>query len=375
LVGVVTQTPSQADQFLAELRQAEPETPPARAYATYKEMLADPEIDAIGLFTPASLHGAQTIAALEAGKHVLGAVPVGATVDECRQVVEAVARAGGLADGNTSRTRAGARPPLYMMAENWLYMPTMVRARQLYEAGALGRIFYAEAEYIHDLRTMWRDSEGRPTWRWHLPPLHYPTHGVGPYLHMTGDRFVEAVAVAASGETGGVPPPGGASTTVDDPPAPGVPWAEAALYRTASGAAFRLMNTFRNASPHLGHFLSFYGTRGTFETGRHQEARQVARYHLEGPNAEGWTREELPYGTTTSYRRPISGGHSAELALIVDDFVRAVVRGESSPLDVFSAVDMTLPGLCGHQAAVEGHPVPIPDPREWVQSGPRRESA
>jgi hypothetical protein len=164
-----------------------------------------------------------------------------------------------------------------------------------------------------------------------------------------------------------VAPPGDdPDPAVDDPPAPGVPWVEAALYRAASGAAFRLMNTFRNASPHLGHFLSFYGTRGTFETGRHQEARQVARYHLEGSGAEGWTREDLPYGTSSAYRRPISGGHSAELALIVDDFVRAVGGGGPSPLDVFAAVDMTLPGLCGHQAALEGRPVPIPNPRDWA---------
>src|SRR5437879_5789170 len=54
----------------------------------YAELLADPEIDAIYNPLPNGLHGRWTIAALEAGKHVLCEKPFTANADEARQVAE-----------------------------------------------------------------------------------------------------------------------------------------------------------------------------------------------------------------------------------------------------------------------------------------------
>src|SRR5882672_3181073 len=43
----------------------------AKTYAEYQELLADPEIDAVSIALPTFLHRPATVAALEAGKHVL----------------------------------------------------------------------------------------------------------------------------------------------------------------------------------------------------------------------------------------------------------------------------------------------------------------
>ena len=61
---------------------------------TYEEMLADPEIEGVFIFTANYLHCEQTIAAAEAGKHVYLTKPIADTVAEARQMAAACEKAG-----------------------------------------------------------------------------------------------------------------------------------------------------------------------------------------------------------------------------------------------------------------------------------------
>ena len=203
-----------------------------------EEVLNDRHIDVVALFTPAPLHAEQSAAALRAGKHVLSAVPAATTEEGCREIVLAAKESG----------------RVYMMAENWPYEPSVLKAQALFSAGQLGALFYGEAEYLHHTESLWLTPDGEPTWRHTLAPMLYPTHGLGPYLHMTGDRFTSVTAQQVSGQ---------------DPPGiePGRPWLELAMLRSEQGCLFKLMNSFCNAHPG-GHYLSFYGDRGSFETAR-----------------------------------------------------------------------------------------------------------
>src|SRR3989475_8170948 len=60
-----------------------------RSYETWRQLLSDTEIDAVYVATPVELHAAQTIAAAEAGKHVLCEKPLTLTVGECDQMLAA----------------------------------------------------------------------------------------------------------------------------------------------------------------------------------------------------------------------------------------------------------------------------------------------
>jgi myo-inositol 2-dehydrogenase/D-chiro-inositol 1-dehydrogenase len=60
-----------------------------RVVPTFADMLADPEIDAVLLATPNSMHPEQTIAALKAGKHVFCQKPIALTLPEADRVVAA----------------------------------------------------------------------------------------------------------------------------------------------------------------------------------------------------------------------------------------------------------------------------------------------
>src|SRR5690606_34004733 len=67
-----------------------------RHHASYDALLADPEVDAVYVSLPNSLHHAWTIRALEAGKHVLCEKPFAATAAEAEAMFASADRAGRL---------------------------------------------------------------------------------------------------------------------------------------------------------------------------------------------------------------------------------------------------------------------------------------
>ncbi|MCA9241204.1 MAG: Gfo/Idh/MocA family oxidoreductase, partial [Planctomycetales bacterium] len=65
-----------------------------RAYATLKEMLADPQVDAVTIGTPSGAHLEPTLAAAKAGKHVIVEKPLEVTTKRCDRAIAACEEAG-----------------------------------------------------------------------------------------------------------------------------------------------------------------------------------------------------------------------------------------------------------------------------------------
>ncbi|MBB5401381.1 myo-inositol 2-dehydrogenase/D-chiro-inositol 1-dehydrogenase [Paraburkholderia youngii] len=80
---------SPLEEELAWARDALPEP---RLYVDYADLLADPQIDAVWLVTPSSLHAQQIVDALRAGKHVFCEKPLSLDVAECERVLAEAAR-------------------------------------------------------------------------------------------------------------------------------------------------------------------------------------------------------------------------------------------------------------------------------------------
>jgi predicted dehydrogenase len=96
-----------------------------RVHATYEALLEDDALDAVYIPLPNGLHGHWTIAALQAGKHVLCEKPFTANADEARSVAEA----------------AGAHPGLVVMeAFHYQYHPMTRRLVEIVQSGELGNI-------------------------------------------------------------------------------------------------------------------------------------------------------------------------------------------------------------------------------------------
>src|SRR5580700_2283135 len=96
----------------------------AKTYATYEELLADEQIEAVYIPLPNHLHVPWAIKACEAGKHVLGEKPIGLSVEEVRQLI-------------TARDRAGVLVGEAFMVQTH---PQWVRTRGLIRAGKIGEL-------------------------------------------------------------------------------------------------------------------------------------------------------------------------------------------------------------------------------------------
>lgn len=97
----------------------------AQVFASYRRMLADAAIDAVDICLPHHLHAEAIIAAAEAGKHILCEKPLCLTLAEADRIAEAVRAAG----------------VTLMCAHNQLTLPAVVRAREIVDSGALGRVY------------------------------------------------------------------------------------------------------------------------------------------------------------------------------------------------------------------------------------------
>ena len=78
----------------------------------YRDLLADPDIDAVSIVTMWDQHTQPAVAALEAGKHVFLEKPMASTVEDCRKIMAAATRSKATCRSATSAasTRATAWP-------------------------------------------------------------------------------------------------------------------------------------------------------------------------------------------------------------------------------------------------------------------------
>ena len=93
-----------------------------KTYTDYRDLLADPLVDAVEIITPHHLHAEMGIAALDAGKHVSMQKPMAVNMAECDALISA-------AQGSTK---------LFRVFENFRFYPPMRKAKQLLDAGAIG---------------------------------------------------------------------------------------------------------------------------------------------------------------------------------------------------------------------------------------------
>lgn len=120
----------------------------AKVYASYEDMLNDPAIDAVSVCSANVSHAQITVAALEAGKHVLCEKPMATTPEDCERMVQAARKSGRLLMIDQNQRLAGAH----------------LKARELIRAGAIGRPVTFRTAFRHGGPETWSVDPGRNTW-------------------------------------------------------------------------------------------------------------------------------------------------------------------------------------------------------------------
>ncbi len=315
-------------------------------YSDFNEMLETSELDAVIIGTPMPLHIPQSIAALQKNLHVLCEVPAGVSLEECRRLVE------------TCRAGSG----VYMMAENYTYTRPVVIVRAMVEAGLFGTPYYAEGEYIHELKGLNEITTWRRRWQTGIDGVTYGTHPLGPILQwMKGDR-VESVCCAGSGHH------------YRDPRDDEYENQDSCvmLCRMQSGGLVKIRVDMLSDRPHIMTALQLQGTDGCYESSRATGEASRVWVRERAPDAETWMDVEsfadefLPEYWKVGQERAAQAGHGGGDYFEVLDFVDAIEGRRSCPIGIDEAMDMTLPGLVSQASiAAEGVWMDVPNSREW----------
>ncbi|MFF7945495.1 Gfo/Idh/MocA family protein [Streptomyces griseorubiginosus] len=140
LVAVAEEVPGRAEEAAAQFGFAS-------ATRDWREVAADPRVQAVSVTAPNFLHREIGVAMAEAGKHLWIEKPVGLTVEDARAVADAAAAAG-------VRSAVGF---------NYRNAPAVEAARELIAAGELGTITHVRIRLFSDYAA---HPQGALTWRY-----------------------------------------------------------------------------------------------------------------------------------------------------------------------------------------------------------------
>lgn len=310
-----------------------------KTYSSLDELLKDPRVQAVGLFTPAPDHVVHALACLRAGKHVLCAVPAAMTLEECGQLIATVKSTG----------------LTYMMAETSHFQQMTISARKFFQEGAFGRIYACESEYHHAGLDSLFVENGQRTWRYGFPPMHYPTHCTAHLLGVTGERITRATCIGW----------GDGDPVLKDNPYGNPFWNETAMFQTDRGTSFRVAVWWKGA--HRGtERAQYYGDRMSlfFPHPNGLGAKIVRWSDGKEKDSGGFERQgsrledyEVPqWWTTDLLPAPLrhNSGHEGSHTFLTHEFVESVLTGRKPVVDVFAAVAYTAPGIVAHQSALKG---------------------
>ncbi len=115
-----------------------------RVTTDWRDVVASPDVDAVGITTPNYLHCVMTVAACRAGKHVLVEKPMALDLNEADEMI---------AEGEKARV-------VLMVQQTQRFFPVHEVAKQIVESGAIGRVLSLRARWSHAGPEYW-SPEGK----------------------------------------------------------------------------------------------------------------------------------------------------------------------------------------------------------------------
>ena len=126
VVAVASPTPGNAERFARKHHLP-------RFFTDYRQMLAEPDIEMVTIAAPNALHAPMTLAAARAGKHIVCEKPLCLTLEEADEMIDVCRRQG----------------VLLMYAEELFFTPKYVKAKQMADEGAFGKLYLVKQSEKH----------------------------------------------------------------------------------------------------------------------------------------------------------------------------------------------------------------------------------
>lgn len=332
-------------------------TPDIKGYLDYEDMLKNSEIDAVVVCTEPANFSKLTQMALRAGKHVITEVPSAQTRQDLWDMIVAVEKSG----------------LVFEMAEQMRYAPFVTAWKSMVEQGKLGKIVFAEGQYLHGLsptyyyydeatgeRISYEETKNNPNARksriWDTFPhcIYYSPHDLSPLLKVLDDRVIEVTCFMSEPQ----------SAVYPDLPASDI---EVALMRTAKGTIIRQATGFTVPVPAgVGHWYHVMGTKGLVETSR--SYNEKGRMFLADSQMIDMALVDWGYNWEHDRMLPVAeaadSGHGGLDYYPIHNFVQAILKGTPVEMGVYAAAETAIPAIVAMESAEQGgKPLPVPDVR------------
>ena len=249
LAAVGSRSQEKAQQFAAAHGAA-------RAYGSYDQLVADGEVDVVYVATPHPYHMENTLAAIEAGKHVLCEKPIALNARQTEKMI-AAAKAKGV----------------FLMEAMWTrFFPAIAQIRKWISSGKIGEVLALEADFGADFKA-------GPEHRIHNPELGggalldvgiYPVSFASMVYGTQPRRIVSTVHRAKTG--------------VDDQAVTGFEYANGATAALSTSSRLNLRNEAR-----------IFGTKGSILVHAPFFFTDRLTLHVEGKKAK---THDFPYDGT-----------------------------------------------------------------------------
>lgn len=285
------------------------------------------DLDAVVLANYATEHAPYAIKVLDSGRHVYSEVLACETMAEAVALIEAVER----------------NRKIYTYAENYCYTAGIFEMRRLYKSGSLGEFLHGECEYIHDCESIWPNITygNKKHWRNWVPSTFYCSHSIGPVMFITGLRPVRVTAY----ETPNVNSRRFGRLGSDG---------SMIICKMSNGgiAKFIPWSNYKREPSSI--WCAIYGSKGMVETNRwHDLSKDIFLYTEESKEL----KEYCPEPPCESELAQSIKGHGGSDFYTIQYFLDAILDrpGKENIIDVYHALDMTIPGILGYKSICEGN--------------------
>lgn len=289
----------------------------ATAYGDYKAMLKEADIDAVVVCGPNFVHAEQSIAALKAGKHVLVEKPMATTRKDAKAMMDTAKKVG----------------KFLMVGQNQRLMSAHVKAKQLLDAGVIGKVLTFRTSFKHPGPDGW-SLDGAKSWFFRKKEAlmgvtgDLGVHKADLMRWLLGQEFVEVSAIL---DTLDKKYPDGKPIDLDD---------NAVLQlRTDKGVVGTIEISWTNYGGE-DNFTVIYGTHGVMSLGVDPEYGVIVHHRNGG-------KELHKVGAMATNTRQVGSGVS-------DLFTTAILTNKKPEIDGFEGYQSVNVILTAMEAAAQG---------------------